>query len=94
MTAATENTKLVPPASTSPAVGSLIAMLKHSRSTTLSAVEGMTVRELDQQFDEKSNPIGSLLAHIAAVEWFYLVKTLEEREPRGDECATWGRCSA
>ena len=43
-------------------------MLTYARSTTLAAVEGLTLAELDNLHDPESNSIGALLAHIAAVE--------------------------
>jgi uncharacterized damage-inducible protein DinB len=51
-----------------PTVGRLVAMLTYTRWTTLRAVEGLTVAQLDHLHDERSNSIGALLAHIAAVE--------------------------
>lgn len=60
-------------------VGRLVGMLTYARSTTLAAVDGLTAGELDHLHDEKSNSIGALLAHIAAVERSYQVLTFEER---------------
>lgn len=57
----------------------LVGMLTYARSTTLAAVDGLTVTELDHLHDEKSNSIGALLAHIAAVERSYQVLTFEDR---------------
>ena len=54
-------------------------MLSYARSTTLAAVEGLTLRELDHLQDAESNSIGALLAHMAAVERSYQVLTFEER---------------
>lgn len=54
-------------------------MLTYARSTTLAAVEGLTMEELDYLHDAESNSIGALLAHITAVERSYQVLTFEER---------------
>ncbi len=64
-------------------------MLMYARSTTLVAVEGMTVKELDHLHDAQSNSIGALLAHIAAVERSYQVMTFEDRPLSADENASW-----
>ena len=62
-----------------PAVGRLVGMLSYARSTTLAAVDGLRVADLDHLQDEQSNSIGALLSHIAAVERSYQVLTFEER---------------
>jgi Protein of unknown function (DUF664) len=56
-----------------PAIVRLVGMLTYARSTTLSAVDGLSVAELDHLHDDRSNSIGALLAHIAAVERSYQV---------------------
>ena len=63
----------------SPNIGRLVGMLTYARSTTLAAVDGLTVRELDHLQDSGSNSIGALLAHIAAVEHSYQILTFEDR---------------
>jgi uncharacterized damage-inducible protein DinB len=64
-------------------------MLTYARQTTLTAVNGLTRDELDHLHDARSNTIGALLAHIAAVERGYQVVTFEEREPSTSETAEW-----
>ena len=54
-----------------PQIGRLVSMMNYVRHTTLSAVEGLTVIELDYLNDPESNSIGSLLLHIAAAEVGY-----------------------
>ena len=51
----------------SPTIGRLVGMLTYARSTTLAAVDGLTIADLDHLHDAESNSIGALLAHIAAV---------------------------
>ena len=55
----------------SPAIGRVVAMMTFVRWTTLRAVEGLTIQQLDHLYDERSNSIGALLAHIASVEVAY-----------------------
>ena len=55
----------------SPMIGRLVGMLKYARSTTLAAVDGLTMAELDRLHDAECNFIGALLAHFAAVERSY-----------------------
>jgi uncharacterized damage-inducible protein DinB len=73
----------------SPNIGRLVGMLTYARSTTLAAVEGLTSAELDHLHDAKSNSIGALLAHIAAVERSYQVLTFEERLLSPQENELW-----
>lgn len=63
----------------SPNIGRLVGMLTYARSTTLAAVQGLTMEQLDRLHDAESNSIGALLAHFAAVERSYQVLTFEER---------------
>jgi uncharacterized damage-inducible protein DinB len=69
----------------SPAIGRLVGMLTYARSTTLAAVEGLTMPGLDHLHDAESNSIGALLAHIAAVERSYQILTFDERRLSDDE---------
>jgi uncharacterized damage-inducible protein DinB len=64
-------------------------MLLYARQTTLAAVEGLSIAELDHLQDDSSNSIGALLAHIAAVERGYQVVTFEDRAPSALEQAAW-----
>jgi uncharacterized damage-inducible protein DinB len=73
----------------SPAVGQLVSILTWTRHATLGAVHGLTTASLDHQFDDRSNSIGALLMHIAAVEFSYTIATIEERPPTPEELAEW-----
>ena len=64
-------------------------MLSYARETTLKAVEGLTREQLDHLHDERSNSIGALLAHVAAVGRGYQVVTFDEREPTAAENDAW-----
>ena len=73
----------------SPLVGGLVGMLRYARATTLLAVRGLSVAELDHRHDADSNSIGALLLHIAAVEAWYQTQMFDEREWTDDEQARW-----
>src|SRR5262245_56491028 len=72
-----------------PAIGRLVGMLTYARSTTLAAVEGLTMAELDHLHDAQSNSIGALLAHISVVERSYQILTFEERLLSPQENERW-----
>lgn len=74
----------------SPQISRLLSMMNYARYTTLEAVEGLTVHELDYLLDENSNSIGGLLLHAAAIEFAYQVATFEYRELNEEELAIWG----
>lgn len=69
----------------SPIIGRLVGMLTYARCTTLAAVDGLSMVELDHLHDPGGNSIGALLAHITAVERSYQVLTFEERLLSPDE---------
>jgi hypothetical protein len=71
-------------------VGRLVAILGYARSSTLRAVQGLSMEQLDHRFDARSNSIGMLLAHIAAVEKAYHIETFEERDLSAEEQECWG----
>jgi len=81
--------RIEPMAGYSPTIGRLVCMLTYARSTTLAAVEVLTIADLDHLHDAQSNSIGSLLAHIAVVERSYQVLTFEERMPSPQENERW-----
>jgi len=72
-----------------PTIGRLVGMLAYARRTTLEAVEGLSLQELDHLQDPSSNTIGALLAHIAAVERWYHALTFEDRKPSRVEETPW-----
>ena len=73
-----------------PEIGRLVSMLTYSRSTTIAAVSGLTLAQLDHLHDDQSNSIGALLAHFAVVERSYQIMTFEDRSLSPDELSTWG----
>jgi uncharacterized damage-inducible protein DinB len=72
-----------------PQIGRLVAMMAYARRTTLAAVEGLTTADLDHVQDERSNSIGALLAHIAAVEVAYQRATFENSDLTSADRARW-----
>ncbi|HSP33060.1 MAG TPA: DinB family protein [Thermoanaerobaculia bacterium] len=72
-----------------PQIARLVSMMAYTRQTTVDAVQGLSVDDLDWLHDNSSNSIGALLAHIAAVEVAYQVDTVgvDERALRGREAA-------
>ena len=72
-----------------PQIGRLVSMMNYVRFTTLSAVAGLGVDELDYLHDSESNCIGALLSHIAAAEVGYQAATFCGRglsEEERQEC--------
>lgn len=82
--------ELVPAPAHTPTIGALVAMLTYTRATTLAAVEGLSVAALDHQHDAQANPIGAMLAHMAAIEWSYVAGTLASAPPAPSDWAEWG----
>jgi uncharacterized damage-inducible protein DinB len=72
-----------------PLMSSLVDMLAYARHTTLHAVRNLTIAQLDHRHDARSNSIGALLMHMAAVEAWYQAETFEERDWTADEQARW-----
>lgn len=54
----------------------LVSMMNYARYTTMQAVEGLTIEELDYLYDEEANSIGMLLYHMAAIEFY--INTLQK----------------
>ena len=73
-----------------PQIGRLVSMMNYARYTTLSAVEGLEVDELDYLHDPQSNSIGALLSHIAAAEVGYQAATFYARDLNEEERQEWG----
>ena len=73
-----------------PQIGRLVSMMNHVRHTTLSAVAGLEMDELDYIHDPQSNSIGALLLHIAAAEVGYQAHTFYARDLSKEEGDEWG----
>ncbi len=72
-----------------PQIARLVSMMNYVRYTTLSAVEGLGMNELDYLHDSDSNSIGSLLLHIAATEVSYQAATFYKRDLDDNEKIEW-----
>jgi uncharacterized damage-inducible protein DinB len=72
-----------------PQIGRLVSMMNYVRSTTLAAVAGLGVDELDYLHDSQSNSIGTLLLHIAAAEVGYQAATFYGRGLDEEERQAW-----
>ncbi len=72
-----------------PQIARLIGMMTVVRRTTIDAAKDLSIADLDHVHDEKSNSVGALLAHIAAVELWYQVNTfdLDQAPLQGREAA-------
>ncbi|MEP6835531.1 MAG: DinB family protein [Gemmatimonas sp.] len=81
--------RVIPPSAYTPEIGSFVAMLEHCRESVLDSVKDLTVAQLDHQQDDKANPIGALLAHMAAIEWFYVVASFEGVQPQPHDWGEW-----
>ena len=73
-----------------PHIARLVSMMNYARSTTLGAVTGLAVDELDYLHDAHSNSIGALLLHIAAAEVGYQAATFDVRDLTAEERQHWG----
>ena len=73
-----------------PQIARLVSMMNYARSTTLKAVSGLGVDELDYLHDLQSNSIGALLLHIAAAEVGYQAATFDARDLNAEERQQWG----
>ncbi len=64
-----------------PRIAQLYAMLQKVREKLLKRIDGLTKKELDYTPDEKSvETIGTLLLHIAAVEWSWIFEDMDGLE--------------
>ena len=70
-------------------IARLVSMMNYVRHSTLSAIEGLTVSELDYLNDSESNSIGSLLLHIAGAEVGYQTATFNNRQMNEEEQHEW-----
>jgi hypothetical protein len=64
-----------------PQIGTLVSQMAFMRWQVLNSVRGMSQKDLDFLLDEKANRIGALLMHLAAVEKFFQLNTLEGLAP-------------
>ncbi len=77
-----------------PQIGRLVSMMNYVRHSTISAINGLTVWELDYLPDPESNSIGSLVLHIAAAEMGYQATSFDNRDLNDEEKLEWGTALA
>ncbi|UOQ45478.1 DinB family protein [Halobacillus salinarum] len=70
-------------------IGELASMLDHTRAVTLEEVKDLNDYELDYLVDEGSNTIGSLLLHIASIEFVHQIISFENRDLHKEELKKW-----
>jgi len=74
----------------SPGIGRLVSMMGYARHTTLAELDGLSADALDHLHDPRSNSIGALFLHIAAVEIWYQADTFAGRALDAEEMREWG----
>lgn len=70
-------------------ISQLVSMMNYARFTTINAVQGLSIEELDYLQDPHSNSIGALLLHIAAVEIGFQIEIFDNRKPNEEELIEW-----
>ena len=75
---------LAPTPGFSPRVGSFVMMLEDVRRRLIRYVEGLTAEQLSWYPNDKAESIGTVLLHIAAVEFSYIQEDII-RTPMGEE---------
>jgi len=60
-----------------PQIGTLVSEMAFMRDQVHRSVKGMSQQDLDFLLDAKANTIGALLLHLAAVEKFYQLNSLQ-----------------
>ncbi|WP_411954280.1 DinB family protein [Alkalibacillus sp. S2W] len=73
----------------SPKIGELASMLEHTRAVTLQEIKDLSEKDLDYLVEESSNTIGSLLLHIASIEFVHQVISFENRDINEEELKKW-----
>ncbi len=64
----------------SPQIGTLLSTMTMMRAWVIDTVKNLTKKQLDFQIDGKSNSIGALLLHLAAIERYYQLNTFDEKK--------------
>ena len=75
---------LAPTPGFSPGIGRFVTMLKDVRQRLIRYVEGFSAEQLSWHPNEMAESIGTLLLHVAAVEFSYIQEDIA-RTPMGEE---------
>jgi uncharacterized damage-inducible protein DinB len=70
-------------------IGELVSMLEHTRDVTLSEISNLSQSDLDYLPNDCSNSIGSLLLHIASIEFVHQIISFEKRDLTEYEYSKW-----
>ena len=70
-------------------IGELVSMLNYSREVLLDDIKDLSQSDLDFVAYEGANSIGSLLMHIASIDFVHQVITFEKRDLNKDEYSQW-----
>ncbi|MBM7095072.1 DinB family protein [Bacillus sp. H-16] len=81
--------RIVPKVNYTEKIGVLVSMLEHTRAVTLNEIAGLTQHQLDHIPGENTNSIGSLLLHIASIEFVHQIVSFEKRDLTENEYALW-----
>ena len=81
--------RIIPRETFSEKIGELVSMLEHTREVTLSDVSDLSQSDLDYLPDGSSNSIGSLLLHIASIEFVHQIVSNENRDLTENEYMKW-----
>ncbi len=70
-------------------VGELVSMLEYTRDVTLHELSNLSQSDLDFLPNDSSNSIGSLLLHIASIEFAHQIVSFEKRDLTTSEYSKW-----
>ncbi len=70
-------------------IGELVSMLEYSRKILLEDIKDFSQSDLDFIAYEGANSIGSLLMHIASIDFVHQIITFERRDLNKDEYSLW-----
>ncbi|MGY0693707.1 DinB family protein [Virgibacillus sp. FSP13] len=71
-------------------IGELVSMFEHTRDVTLNEISNLSQIDLDYLPNKSSNSIGSLLLHIASIEYVHQIISFEKRDLNERELLKWG----
>lgn len=77
----------------SPQIGMMVNMLEDIKNRITEMTKDLDQTETDFLFDEKANSIGAIIMHLAAIESYTYVETLENRHWTEEEALFWATTS-
>lgn len=72
-----------------PKISGIIAFLELTKYFILEDVKNLSIEQLDYNYDQQSNSIGTLLKHVAFMEFNYQLVTFEGRRLNDVERQVW-----